>query len=98
MFVGSRFIPGGRTATMVTAGLVRMRWARFAVFAGAAAAVWASYAALLGYLGGRAFEDNPIPGLLVGFAVAAGIVLAVEAGRRIYARSGSATALEAPID
>jgi membrane-associated protein len=98
LILGSRFIPGGRTATMVTAGLLRMRWARFSAFAGAAAMVWASYAALLGYLGGRAFEDNPIVGLLVGFAVAVGIVVAVEAGRRVYAKSRPAVVLEAPIE
>jgi membrane-associated protein len=98
LILGSRFIPGGRTATMVTAGLVRMRWARFAAFAGAAAIVWASYAALIGYLGGRAFEDNPILGLVGGFALAAGIVLAVEAGRRVHASSRRAAVLEAPIE
>jgi membrane-associated protein len=98
LILGARFIPGGRTATMVTAGLLRMRWARFSAFAGAAAAVWASYAALLGYLGGRAFEDSPILGLLVGFAVAVGIVVAVEAGRRVHARSRRAVVLEAPIE
>ena len=31
---GARFVPGGRTATTVSAGLLRMRWSRFAVFAG----------------------------------------------------------------
>ena len=54
LIFGARFVPGGRTATTVTAGLLRTRWARFAAFAGAAGVAWASYAALLGYLGGRA--------------------------------------------
>jgi membrane-associated protein len=84
---GARFIPGGRTATTVTAGLLRMRWARFAGFAGAAAVGWASYAALLGYLGGRVFEDNPLWGLVAGFGVAAVTFLVVEVVRR--ARAGS---------
>ena len=47
LIFGARFVPGGRTATTVTAGLLRMRWARFAAFAGAAGVAWASYAALL---------------------------------------------------
>lgn len=83
---GARFIPGGRTATTVTAGLLRMHWARFASYAGVAAIGWASYAALLGYLGGRVFEDNPIWGLLAGFGIATAVFLVVEVGRRTRAR------------
>jgi membrane protein DedA with SNARE-associated domain len=87
LIFGARFIPGGRTATTVTAGLLRMRWARFAAFAGAAGISWAAYAALLGYLGGRAFEDNPMWGLVAGFGVAAGTFLVVEVVRRARRRS-----------
>lgn len=83
---GARFVPGGRTATTVTAGLVRMRWARFAFFAGIAGIAWASYAGLVGYLGGRAFENDPLLGLLLGFAVAAGVYVVVESARRIRRR------------
>jgi membrane-associated protein len=92
---GARFVPGGRTATTVTAGLLRMRWVRFASFAGLAAAGWASYAALLGYLGGRAFEDSPFWGLLAGFGVAAATFLAVEVVRRARGRSRRAAVVEA---
>jgi membrane-associated protein len=83
---GARFVPGGRTATTVTAGALRMRWARFAVFAAAAGLAWASYAGLIGYLGGRAFEDNPLWGLLLGFGIAAGTYLVIELARRARAR------------
>jgi membrane-associated protein len=83
LIFGARFVPGGRTATTLTAGLVRMRWPRFASYAGAAGVAWAAYAALLGYLGGRAFEGNPLWGLLLGFGVAAAVYVAVEAGRRL---------------
>jgi membrane-associated protein len=95
---GARFIPGGRTATTVTAGAVRMRWLRFAAFAGVAAAAWASYAALTGYLGGRAFEDNPVWGLLLGFGVAAATFLVVELVRRARARSRGAVVIQASAD
>jgi membrane protein DedA with SNARE-associated domain len=83
LIFGARFVPGGRTATTVTAGLLRMRWIAFAAFAGAAGVAWASYAALVGYIGGRAFEDNVGWGLLLGFGVAFGVYLVVEAARRI---------------
>jgi membrane-associated protein len=83
---GARFVPGGRTATTVSAGLLRMRWPRFAAYAGAAAVGWAVYAALLGYLGGRAFENNVLWGLLVGFGVAAATFVVVEVVRRARSR------------
>lgn len=86
LIFGARFIPGGRTATTLTAGLVRMRWARFAAFAGSAGLAWASYAGLIGYLGGRVFESNPLWGLLLGFGIAGATFLVVEGARRIRAR------------
>lgn len=92
MIFGARFVPGGRTATTLAAGLLRMRWPRFAAFAAVAAAGWASYAASLGYVGGRAFEDNPVWGLVAGFAVAAGTFLLVEVVRRARRRSSAAEA------
>ena len=74
-----RFIPGGRTAVTLSAGTLRYPWRRFALFDAAAALVWALYATLLGYFGGRAFEHAPWQGLLlalaVAFAVAGGIEL-----------------------
>lgn len=97
LIFGARFIPGGRTATTVTAGALWMRWARFATFAALAAIGWASYAALLGYIGGRAFEDNPLWGLLVGFGVAAVTFLVVEVVRRARARSRG-TVVEAVVE
>jgi membrane-associated protein len=83
LIFGARFVPGGRSAVTVTAGVLRMRWARFAAFAAAAGLGWASYAALVGYLGGRAFEDNVLWGLLLGFGVAAATYVVVEVVRRL---------------
>jgi len=95
LIFGARFVPGGRTATTVSAGALRMRWARFAAFAAAAALGWASYAALMGYVGGRAFEDNPLWGLLFGFGLAALTFLVVEVARRLRARSRRADVVAA---
>jgi membrane protein DedA with SNARE-associated domain len=83
LIVAARFVPGGRTAATLTAGVTRMRWARFLRFAGLAAVLWASFAAGLGYLGGRAFEDQPWLGLASALAVAAAITLGVELARRL---------------
>ena len=70
LIVVGRFIPGGRTAVTLASGLLEMPWRRFIVFDAAAGVVWASYAALLGFLGGRTFEDNPFMGLLIALGIA----------------------------
>jgi membrane-associated protein len=85
-----RFIPGGRTAVTLACGLLEMRWRRFVAFDVAAGVVWASYAALLGYVGGRTFEENPLYGFLIAFAVALGITGAVEVYRWLRKRGALA--------
>lgn len=84
ILIVARFIPGGRTAATFTSGLVRLPWmTRFAPYIFAAAVLWSVYAALLGYLGGRLFEDQPIYALLLAFGIAAVITVGVEGWRRI---------------
>jgi membrane-associated protein len=83
LIVLARFVPGGRTATMATAGAVRLRWLRFERLAAVAAVLWASYAAMLGFLGGRSFEERPWLGALLAFGLAAALGLAVEGVRRL---------------
>ena len=86
LIVIGRFIPGGRTAITLAAGLLEMPWRKFIVFDVAAGIVWATYAALLGYVGGRTFEENPLYGFLIAFAVALAITGAVEAYRFLKKR------------
>lgn len=87
VLVVARFIPGGRTATTFTAGLVHMRWLlRFVPFIFIAAVLWAVYGALLGYLGGKIFENHPLYGLLVAFGIAASVAAAVEGARWLRKR------------
>lgn len=66
----SRFVPGGRTATTTTAGLVGLRWSRFLRLSAFAGVAWATYAASLGFAGGATFEEHPALGLGLGFALA----------------------------
>lgn len=87
--VVSRFIPGGRTATMLSAGLVGLSWRRFLLFDLAAGAFWAGYAGLIGLAGGKAFADEPLHGLLLAFGLAAALVLAIEGGRRLARRAAA---------
>lgn len=87
MLIVARFVPGGRIATTFTSGLVKLRWAtRFAPFVAIAAVLWASYGALLGYLGGRIFRDHPLVALGLAFAVAIACVGIVELVRWLRRR------------
>jgi membrane-associated protein len=81
LIIIGRFIPGGRTAVTLSCGLLEMPWRRFITFDVAAGLVWATYATLLGYIGGRTFEENPLKGFLLAFAVALGIAGVIEAYR-----------------
>jgi membrane-associated protein len=83
LVVVGRFVQGGRTAVTLTSGLTRMRVRRFVLAAAAAAALWASFASGLGYLGGSVFEDDPWRGLIAALGLAFTIVLLVELARRL---------------
>jgi membrane protein DedA with SNARE-associated domain len=78
----SRFVPGGRTATTLTAGITRFPYPRFAAFDGVAAVSWALYGGLLGYFGGRMFHDKPWAALLVALGIAGAIAIGNEAWQR----------------
>ncbi len=86
LIVIGRFIPGGRTAVTIAAGLLEMRWRRFLTFDAIAGLVWASYAALLGYFGGKTFEQEPWKGLVLAFAIAFGVAALVETVRWLRKR------------
>ena len=86
IIVACRFIPGGRTAVTLTCGLIGYPRRSFIVGTGLAGALWASYAFLIGRVGGQAFEGRPWAGLLVGLALSLVVSGVIEAGRRLRAR------------
>jgi membrane protein DedA with SNARE-associated domain len=87
LIIIARFIPGGRTAVTFSSGYTHgMTYRRFVVAAACAAVIWGSYAALLGYVGGKQFEEQPWKGLLLAFAVAVGIAALVEGIRALRHR------------
>jgi membrane-associated protein len=77
-----RYVPGGRSAATFTAGLTHYPYRKFAMFDAVAALSWATYGSVLGYFGGRFFEGHVWAALLVAFAVAIGLTVAVELVRR----------------
>jgi membrane-associated protein len=91
LIVVGRFIPGGRTVITLACGLLEMRWRRFIAFDVVAGVIWASYAALLGYFGGSTFEESPLKGFLVAFAIALAVTGAIEAYRYLKKRRGLAS-------
>jgi membrane protein DedA with SNARE-associated domain len=86
ILVVARYVPGGRTAVTVTMGAVgyRLRW--FSLFAAVAAVSWGLYGALLGYVGGVAFEDDPVKGVAVGLGLALSVTAVVEGVRFVRRR------------
>jgi len=78
LLITARFIPGGRTAVTVSSGVTRQPRRRFMIWDAIACVIWATYATLLGYIGGKQFEDAPWKGLILAFVVAVGIASAVE--------------------
>ncbi|HMI81608.1 MAG TPA: DedA family protein [Solirubrobacterales bacterium] len=83
-----RFIPGGRTATTFAAGTLEMPYRQFLVADAFAAALWAFYVSMLGYLGGETFKDNLWLPLATSFACAMAVGLGFEAWRRWQRRRG----------
>jgi membrane-associated protein len=89
VIVLARFVPGGRTATTFAAGTLDLTWKRFLVYDAIAAAVWATYAGMIGYLGGSAFREDVWKALALGFGLALAVAGGVEIVRRLQARRGN---------
>jgi len=88
LIIVCRFIPGGRTAVMLSCGIVGYDRRRFIIATAIAGTLWATYSFFAGRLGGRAFEDKPWAGLLVAFGGTLVISGLIEVIRRIRARRG----------
>ena len=84
-----RFLPGGRTAATFAAGMLGMRWRRFLPLDAAGGALWAIYAASLGYFGGDAFRHSLWKPLAISLAVGVLVATAIEVARRGLARRTS---------
>ena len=88
----ARFIPAGRTLVTLACGAIRFEWRRFLRWDIVAGLLWAIYAAGLGYLGGRAFEQQPWKGFVAAFVIALGVTGIVEVMRYLRGRRPGAPA------
>ena len=78
LLITARFIPGGRTALTLSCGVTRQprRW--FVGWSAVAAVIWGNYAALLGFIGGKSFEDNHTLAFLIAFTTAISVTALIE--------------------
>ena len=86
LLITARFIPGGRTALTITSGLTRQPHRWFMGWVAVAGVIWASYAALLGYIGGQAFQDNHTLAFIVAFGAALAMTGIIELVRYLRHR------------
>ena len=84
LLITARFIPGGRTALTLSSGITRQRRWWFIGWVTVAVIIWATYAAMLGRIGGEAFEDDHTKAFLFAFglAIATNIVIEIVRHRR----------------
>lgn len=87
LLVTARFIPGGRTLLTVSSGLTHQprRW--FTGWIAIAVTIWATYAGLLGYIGGSVFKDNHTTAFLVAFVAALSVTGVIELVRYLRKRN-----------
>jgi membrane-associated protein len=99
LIIIARFIPGGRTAVTFSSGYTHgITYRRFVLADAIAATIWGSYAALLGYIGGTQFEEEPWKGLLLAFVAAVSIAGLVELVRHLRDRRRAGSSEAAPAD
>lgn len=78
LLVTARFIPGGRTIVTLSCGITNQTHQWFAKWALLAGSIWAIYASLLGYIGGKTFGDNHALAFLVAFGLALSVTVVIE--------------------
>ena len=87
LLITARFIPGGRSVLTISSGITHQPRAWFMGWIALAAVIWATYAAGLGYFGGKAFEDNHTKAFIVAFSAALGMTVIVEVVRHVRERN-----------
>ena len=94
LLITARFIPGGRTILTLTSGITRQPRAWFAAWVAVAAVIWATYAAVLGYIFGKSFADNHTAAFLLAFAAALSITVLIEVVRHFRSRGNETESSE----
>lgn len=78
LLIIARFIPGGRTASTFMAGRTAYTLRRYTPTTIGAGLLWATFATMLGYVGGRTFHEQTLLATGLGMVLAIGFAGAVE--------------------
>jgi membrane-associated protein len=98
LLIVARFIPGGRTASTFMAGRTAYPLSRFTPPIVAAGVLWASFATMLGYVGGQTFHEQTLLATGLGILLATGFAVLVEFVMSRLERRRSRVTLAAPHD
>jgi membrane protein DedA with SNARE-associated domain len=83
LLITARFIPGGRTILTLSCGITRQERRWYMSWIAAAATIWALYASLLGFIGGKTFEENHTLAFIVAFVTAVSVTILIEIIRAV---------------
>jgi len=86
LLITARFIPGGRSILTLTCGITRRNHKWFVSWTIVAALIWSLYASLLGYIGGKTFQDDHTKAFLVAFGGAVSATVLIELVRLVRKR------------
>ena len=95
LLITARFIPGGRTVLTLSCGITRQKRAWFMRWVALATMIWATYSALLGSIGGEAFEDDHTKAFMFAFGLAIGTNIVIEIVRHYWKKRREAAATAA---
>ncbi|MGH3323530.1 MAG: DedA family protein, partial [Streptomyces sp.] len=83
LLIAARYLPGGRVAGCLASGSLGLPLRRFAALDAVGCALWATVTTLVGALGGAAFADDPLRGLLCAFGLTLAVLGLAAAARRL---------------
>ncbi|WSG45946.1 VTT domain-containing protein [Dactylosporangium sp. NBC_01737] len=86
VLVFARYLPGGRSASALAAGVVGYPAGRFQAWTALGVSVWAGMAGMIGYSCGRFLDGRPWQALLLAYAGAASLLVVAEVLRRLTSR------------
>lgn len=89
LLITARFIPGGRTLVTLSCGITGQSRRWFMKWSAIAAVIWGLYATLLGFIGGKSFQDNHTKAFLTAFSIAIVATVLVEVVRHFRTRHSS---------
>jgi membrane protein DedA with SNARE-associated domain len=86
LLITARFIPGGRTIVTLSCGITGQSRRWFMKWSAIAGVIWGLYATLLGFIGGKSFQDNHTKAFITAFSLAVVATVIVEIVRHFRTR------------